>query len=129
MGACMIEKHYTLDHNDGGPDASFSLEPNELAVLCEDTLSAWEAQGIKYANETNLETKNILLDNSGQLKISMKERNSHKKYKSIRAPIGSGGISTRNFRDVSAKMYKENRKISTNLWSDIIKKRHDMSKS
>jgi pseudaminic acid synthase len=45
LGASIIEKHFTLDRNGGGPDDSFSLEPPELAALCRDTRIAWEALG------------------------------------------------------------------------------------
>jgi pseudaminic acid synthase len=33
LGACVIEKHFILDRAEGGPDASFSLQPDELADL------------------------------------------------------------------------------------------------
>jgi N-acetylneuraminate synthase len=45
LGACVIEKHVTLDRAGGGPDDSFSLEPQELACLCRDTKIAWESIG------------------------------------------------------------------------------------
>ena len=33
LGACFIEKHFTLDRSDSGPDHSFAMEPDELAVM------------------------------------------------------------------------------------------------
>jgi len=45
LGASIIEKHFTLDRCGGGPDDSFSLEPQELAALCNDSKTAWEALG------------------------------------------------------------------------------------
>jgi N-acetylneuraminate synthase len=45
LGASIIEKHFTLDRKGGGPDDSFSLEPTELAALCQDANTAWQASG------------------------------------------------------------------------------------
>lgn len=54
MGASIIEKHVTLDRNGGGPDDSFSLEPNELAALCRDTRTAWESLGdVNYGRKSS----------------------------------------------------------------------------
>lgn len=43
MGARIIEKHFTLDRTSGGPGDSFSLEPTDLAALCQGAKTAWQA--------------------------------------------------------------------------------------
>lgn len=49
LGACMIEKHVTLARSDGGPDASFSLEPGELSDLVRAVREAESALGgVRY---------------------------------------------------------------------------------
>ncbi len=54
MGASIIEKHFTLDRNGGGPDDSFSLEPAELAALCRDSKTAWAALGrVDYGRKSS----------------------------------------------------------------------------
>ena len=45
LGACVIEKHFTLSRADKGPDSEFSMEPSELVSLCKDSHDAWSALG------------------------------------------------------------------------------------
>ena len=59
LGACVIEKHVTLDRNGGGADDSFSLEPAELKRLCEDTKTAWQALGQVNYSLTVGEKQNV----------------------------------------------------------------------
>jgi N-acetylneuraminate synthase len=44
-GATIIEKHFTIARADGGPDALFSLEPDEFRELVRSVNEAWEAMG------------------------------------------------------------------------------------
>jgi len=54
LGACVIEKHFTLDRNGGGADDSFSLEPAELTALCRDSKTAWAALGrVDYGRKSS----------------------------------------------------------------------------
>jgi N-acetylneuraminate synthase len=59
LGATVIEKHFILDRNEKGPDSEFSIEPNELKALCNDTKGAWLSLGKagyerKPAEEANI---------------------------------------------------------------------------
>lgn len=54
VGASIIEKHFTLDRNGGGPDDSFSLEPTEMAALCRDAKSTWQTLGkVDYGRKSS----------------------------------------------------------------------------
>ena len=58
LGACVIEKHFTLNREEGGIDSAFSIEPNELAALRTETHRAWESLGRVNYSLTPKESKN-----------------------------------------------------------------------
>jgi len=45
LGAVAIEKHFILNRSIGGPDAHFSMEPDELRELADETDRAWQSLG------------------------------------------------------------------------------------
>lgn len=45
LGACIVEKHFTLDRNTAGPDSAFSIEPPQLADLVDSIRTVEKALG------------------------------------------------------------------------------------
>lgn len=59
LGACVIEKHFTLSRNNDGPDASFSLEPKEMKQLVTTIRQIETAIGKVSYNVDKKEAENI----------------------------------------------------------------------
>lgn len=64
LGACVIEKHLTLARADGGPDAAFSLEPDEFAALVRDCRMAHLAVGTPRHDRAGVGGENALFRRS-----------------------------------------------------------------
>lgn len=45
LGACAVEKHFTLSRSDGGPDSAFSMEPEEFRRMVHDMRTVEKALG------------------------------------------------------------------------------------
>jgi pseudaminic acid synthase len=90
LGACLIEKHVTLDRNGGGPDDSFSLEKPELFQLCRDSEIAWQALGKVNYERKESEKGNLVFRRSLYAISDIKkgEMLTHKNVRSIRPGYG-----------------------------------------
>ncbi len=60
LGAEIIEKHFTLDHNMEGPDHKASLEPGELKAMVEGIRNIEKALGNGVKTVSKSEKKNII---------------------------------------------------------------------
>jgi N-acetylneuraminate synthase len=57
----MIEKHITLDRNDGGLDSHFALEPQEFKTLVMECRRAHEAIGTVHYGPVQSESASVSL--------------------------------------------------------------------
>ena len=64
LGATVIEKHFTLSRDEGGVDSAFSLEPQELAALVQESERAWQALGQVRYGPTEVERKSLVFRRS-----------------------------------------------------------------
>ena len=58
LGACLIEKHFTLSRAEGGVDAAFSLEPDEFRAMAEAIRTTEQALGSVQYTLTAAEARN-----------------------------------------------------------------------
>ena len=107
LGACLIEKHFTLNREDGGPDSGFSIEPDELERLCTDTRDAWAAVGkVGYARQ-QAEEANRIFRRSVYFMRDMKAGETVKE-KDIRRIRPGIGIEPKHFSVLVGKTLKAN---------------------
>jgi pseudaminic acid synthase len=64
LGACLIEKHFTLRRAEGGPDSAFSLEPDELRALVYGAKAAFAALGTGTPARAEVEKENMVFRRS-----------------------------------------------------------------
>lgn len=105
LGACLIEKHFILDRQDGGPDSGFSIEPAELERLCTDTAEAWAAVGKVGYQRQKAEKSNMIFRRSIYFMKDMNEGDvvSEQDIRRIRPGLG---IEPKYFYDLVGKRLK-----------------------
>lgn len=90
LGASIIEKHFTLNRQGGGPDDSFSLEPPDLAALCLGARTAWQSLGSVDYGRKSSEQGNVKFRRSLYFVKSLKagERVTADAVRSVRPGFG-----------------------------------------
>ena len=119
LGSCLIEKHVTLDRSSGGPDDSFSLEPDELKNLCRDTEIAWRALGVPSYNLKGSEAANVKLRRSLYFVKSLKAGQTIKPG-DIRSIRPGYGLPPKNINNIIGKKVKVNVDYATAVTEDKI---------
>ncbi|CAD5356740.1 Pseudaminic acid synthase [Enterobacter cancerogenus] len=119
LGACVIEKHVTLDRNGGGPDDSFSLEPIELKALCRDAKISWKALGRVNYERKESEKGNLKFRRSLYIVKALKKGDilTVENVKSIRPGFG---LAPKFLEDILGKKIKWDVSEGTPLSFDLV---------
>ncbi|EKO3697838.1 pseudaminic acid synthase [Vibrio metschnikovii] len=119
LGACLIEKHVTMDRNGGGADDSFSLEPLELQALCQDAKTAWAALGKVNYERTEAEKGNVKFRRSLYIVKDIKagEVLTEEHVRSIRPGFG---LAPKHYEEVLSCKVNRDLEKGTALTFDVI---------
>ena len=64
LGACIVEKHFTLDRSTSGPDSQFSLQPDEFKAMVAAVRTAEQAIGSVYYGVSEQENRSRIFRRS-----------------------------------------------------------------
>ena len=119
LGACVIEKHFTLSRADGGVDSAFSLEPSELKALVTETRRAFDAMGQVQYGPTTAEKASIIFRRSLYVvkDIAAGEVLTADNVRAIRPGLG---LAPRHYEAVMGKTARVPIKAGTALAWDLI---------
>ena len=119
LGACIIEKHFTLRRADGGPDSSFSLEPKELSALVQSVRTVEKALGKPSYTQSKDEKANIVFRKSLFVVKDVKkgERFTSENVRSIRP---GNGMAPKFYRSVLGSRAARDIKRATPLQNNLI---------
>lgn len=119
LGACVIEKHFTLDRNGGGADDSFSLESDGLQALCRDSKTAWQALGRVHYGLKSSEHGNVQFRRSLYFVKDLQKGDTIDET-CIRSVRPGFGIAPKHFDELIGKRLTRNVQANTKTnWADF----------
>ncbi len=119
MGACIVEKHFTLSRTKSGPDNAFSLEPQEFAAMVKATRTAEKALGKVNYGASEQEAKSRVFRKSLFIVKDLKagELLTHNNVRSIRPGYG---LHPRHLKEVLGRRAASDLQKGTPLTRDMI---------
>ncbi len=119
LGACIVEKHFTLSRTNPGPDSSFSLEPHEFRTMVDSIHEIEKALGTVNYSMTEHEKASWVFRRSLFVveDIAEGEMFTEKNIRSIRPGYG---LPPKYFHEILGKKAKENICRGTPLHRDLI---------
>lgn len=119
LGACVIEKHFTLSRADGGIDSAFSMEPHEMSQLVMESQRAYQALGQINYGPTVAECHSIQFRRSLYIVKDLKAGEILSKD-NVRAIRPGFGLPPKYLNEISGKKLLEDVKKGTALSWDLI---------
>lgn len=118
LGAVMVEKHFTLAREEGGPDSAFSLEPEELKRLCSDCREGWKALGSTDGSSPSIDSSRVFRRSLYIVQdVKRGESLSEENIRSIRP---GWGLAPRHLHEILGRTFKQDASRGTPLdWSLI----------
>lgn len=119
LGACVIEKHFTLRRADGGVDSTFSMEPEEMKQLVDEANKVFLARGQVTYEITDKEKRSLMFKRSIYVSSDVQEGNIIT-TDNIRVIRPSFGLAPKYYDKILGKKFNKNLKKGTPLSFDDI---------
>lgn len=119
LGACVIEKHFTLKRSDGGVDSAFSMEPEEMKMLVDEAEKVWLARGKVNYELTEKEKNSLVFKRSIYVSTDV-DAGMPVTEKNIRVIRPALGLPPKHYHEIIGKKFTRAIKKGTPLsWDDI----------
>lgn len=119
LGATVIEKHLTLSRAEGGVDAAFSMEPDEMHLLVLETERAWQALGMVAYGPTEAEKPSLMHRRSLYITADMKAGDilTRENMRAIRPGLG---LAPKYYEQLLGKRVKQDVKKGTPVTLELL---------
>lgn len=119
LGATIIEKHIIAHRSDGGPDAAFSCEPEELTKLIQQVNDAWSAMGTVRFGPSERENASIAFRRSLRVSSAMMVGDTISET-NVRSMRPAGGLLPAHMKDLIGKRVTQDLEIGAAVTWDVV---------